>query len=631
MRSISLFLSLALVSSVSAQLRFEATHGVSGEQYQKFVDRVSKNGLRMAFVSAANDNGNVLFNAIAVENPGRHGWAARHELTLDQFQKVFTELSEKGHRLISITGYPSGKKTLFAGVWIKDGLETTWEARIGLTSGQYQDLFNRQSKEGNRPLQVVGYGTKDGHRFAAIFINDAVKEWTARHDLTDRQYQEMFDTWPAKGFSPTSLSVYPTSDGIRYAAVFIKDSRIISSQARHGLTGAQYQTFFNDATKAGLAPAETHAVSTKEGARFVGRFVKEVKGIVSRKPLPTTGKDVPSLEAIDKAMQQYMMERNITGGSLAVSHQGKLVFARGYGWRDRERKNLLGPETPFRLASVSKPITLAAILKLIREGKLKLNDRVVTLLGLKALPGQELDPRWNDITIEHLIKHQGGWDRNTSFDPMFRPLEIAKSLDRKAPASAGDVIQYMLGKPLQFDPGTKTIYSNFGYCVLGRVIEKVTGKTYTDYVREEMFLPVGIKSFHLGRSLPKDRHPLEPVYLDPNSGVNIFTGKGSVPSPDGTFHVEAMDAHGGWIASSVDVVRFLDHWGIDGQPRVKGERKNFAFFGSLPGTWTVAIQRPDGVNISALFNQRSDPSRLPYDAILKMLNQAADSVKDWPK
>src|SRR5262249_16949934 len=160
-------------------------------------------------------------------------------------------------------------------------------------------------------------------------------------------------------------------------------------------------------------------------------------------------------------------------------------------------------------------------------------------------------------------------DRDKAFDPMFRSVEIAKSLGKDHPATSQEVIQYMLGQPLQFDPGAKSVYSNFGYCILGRVIEKVTGKSYLDYLRSDVLAPKGIRGITRGHSLPKLRSPKEPAYLDPGRGRNVFNLKAveNVPAPDGSFYLEAMDAHGGLIASARDVVRVLDQWWIDGTPR----------------------------------------------------------------
>ena len=161
------------------------------------------------------------------------------------------------------------------------------------------------------------------------------------------------------------------------------------------------------------------------------------------------------------------------------------------------------PDSLFRIASISKPITAVATLQLIERGKLKLDDRVFKLLPHRAhLPnGGKVDPRLNDITLAHLMRHQGGWDRGESIDPMFHSLEIAAALGKPAPASADDVIQFMKGWPLDFKPGSRYAYSNLGYCLLGRVIEQVSGKKYEAYIRGKFLKPLGITRMRVGRTL----------------------------------------------------------------------------------------------------------------------------------
>jgi N-acyl-D-amino-acid deacylase len=236
-----------------------------------------------------------------------------------------------------------------------------------------------------------------------------------------------------------------------------------------------------------------------------------------------------------------------------------------------------------------------------------------------------------EVTIQHLLDHKGGWDRDAGFDPMFRPREIARALGKNGPASSEDVVHYMAGQPLQFDPGSKSVYSNFGYCVLGRVIEKASGKSYEHYVQEAILAPLEIKTIELGHSLVKDRNRREPAYLDPYTGISVFDGKTEVPAPDGSFYLEAMDAHGGLIASAPDLVRFGAAYWINGEPRKPGDKLQYVFFGSLPGTHTMLLQRPDGVVIAALFNQRADPSRRDYNKINEMMMHAADGIKKWPE
>ncbi|HEV3259408.1 MAG TPA: serine hydrolase domain-containing protein [Gemmataceae bacterium] len=341
----------------------------------------------------------------------------------------------------------------------------------------------------------------------------------------------------------------------------------------------------------------------------------------------TAGKPAGA-EAFDRAMRKYMKERHIGAGTLAVSRNGKLLLARGYGFADAARKRRVQPDDPLRIASVTKPITAAAIRTLVRQRKLSLDTKVFPLLGLKPPAGRKADPRLKDITVRHLLEHRGGWDLKKTFDPMFRPLEIAAALGRPGPAGARDVVRYMMGQPLQFKPGARESYSNFGYCVLGRVIEKVTGQSYVAYVRQKILAPLGVRSVELGRSLPRDRNRREPLYVDPGKGRNLLKpqSKELVPAPDGTFYLEAMDSHGGLIASSRDLLRFADAYWLSGEPR-KGNGETWTFFGSLPGTHAMVMQRPDGVNVAALFNQRTDPSGLDYDKIEDMMGQAADRLE----
>src|SRR5262249_4889644 len=161
-------------------------------------------------------------------------------------------------------------------------------------------------------------------------------------------------------------------------------------------------------------------------------------------------------------MRQFMADRQITAGAVAVARDGHVLMSAGYGNLDADGLKPVQADTPFRIASLSKPITAAAIHKLAADGKVVLDAPVLTLLKIEPPAGVALDPRWRRITVKHLLEHQGGWDRGQQPDPMFRSREIAESLGKPPPASADDVVRYMLGQPLQFDPGTKTVYSNFG-------------------------------------------------------------------------------------------------------------------------------------------------------------------------
>jgi N-acyl-D-amino-acid deacylase len=387
---------------------------------------------------------------------------------------------------------------------------------------------------------------------------------------------------------------------------------------------------------------------------------------------------VSAADAFDRAMHDYMTPRGIPGGSLAVSRQGRLVYARGYGWADRDSRSPVRPDSLFRIASVSKPFTAVAVLKLVDEGRLRLEDRVFDLLPSDApLPGAgNADPRLSRITLRQLLQHTGGWDREAAYDPMFHSAEICRRLGTPGPAGPREIIRYMRSEPLQFDPGSRHAYSNFGYCLLGRVIERVTGRPYEAHVRERVLEPLGIRSMRVGRTQPALRASREVRYYTPHgeTGPSVFPGAGAeVPLPYGAFHLEAMDAHGGWIASATDLVRFAASLDFPGRRRFLTEESlrtmaapppapvfrdaegalgdywygcgwmvrkprgqsapNFWHNGRLPGTWSILVRRWDGMAWAALFNLVSEGAPapgLPDNAVDPALHRAADAVTDWP-
>jgi N-acyl-D-amino-acid deacylase len=391
------------------------------------------------------------------------------------------------------------------------------------------------------------------------------------------------------------------------------------------------------------------------------------------KPIPVTGQADPGLASFDEMMLSFLAKHNVPGAALAVSRDGVLVYARGFGMADQA-----GPVQPralFRIASISKPITAAAIFKLIQEGKLKLDERPFAILKLQPfLPkGRKRDPRLKDITVRQLLQHTGGWDRDKSGDPMFRSVEIAKALGVPPPAHAEQIIRFMLGQPLDFTPGERSVYSNFGYCVLGRIIEKVSGESYEQYVRKHVLAPLGIKASRLGRTLLPGRAPGEVTYHAKGTGSSVFAanlGK-QVPLPYGAWYLEAMDSHGGWISSAVDLVRFASAfdkpaqcpilskksietmfarpegaagYNAKGKPRpvyyacgwnvrVAGKnRTNQWHTGTLDGTATILVRRNDGLCWAVLFNARfNQRGQFLADLIDGLVHEAADKVERWPK
>ena len=243
------------------------------------------------------------------------------------------------------------------------------------------------------------------------------------------------------------------------------------------------------------------------------------------------------LNHVNSVVQGVMNKDSLPGLSIAISKKGQLVFAKGYGVSNKSSYSPVTTSTQFRVASVTKPFTSTGILRLVEAGKISLDQKVFgpgSILGT-TYTANPMDPRINDITVRQLLTQTSGMWTNDNNDPMFGNISMTQS----------QLITYTLeNRMLTTAPGSTYAYSNFGYLILGRIIEKVTGQTYEAWMKANVMAPAGITSMQIAGSTLAERAANEAVYYN------------SSYSPYG-FNIRRMDSHGGWIANPVDIVRFL--------------------------------------------------------------------------
>lgn len=379
---------------------------------------------------------------------------------------------------------------------------------------------------------------------------------------------------------------------------------------------------------------------------------------------PVSGQPVPSLSQLDTIMQTYMTQYSSLGASLAVSVDGRLVFARGYGYAKVDTGEFVQPDSLFRIASNSKPITAAGIYQLIAQGKLSLTTQpfATILNNLTPPPGTTIDSRYASITIQELLQHTAGFDDTIVPDPAQSDAVIAATtFGASAQATPQLLIKYMLGQPLQHDPGTTYTYSNFGYITLGYIIEQVSGMPYATYIQNNVFTPAGISRTQPGASLLSGRLPSEVAYYDyPGAPLvsSVEPPVGSqVPYPYGGYSCTLQLANGCWVSSTMDLLRFVDS--INGQfatnifanppssspfrsPQLyfavppTGSGWEYVFYGSLPGTNSITHLITDTtttgkVTYSVLFNTRNGANiEEPESDADNAIPAFVQTVKSWP-
>ncbi|MGW0809964.1 serine hydrolase domain-containing protein [Nonomuraea sp. NPDC002799] len=374
---------------------------------------------------------------------------------------------------------------------------------------------------------------------------------------------------------------------------------------------------------------------------------------------PTTGVVPAAMAGFDTAMKTYIAERSISCAQLAVAKNGKILLARGYGSYAKDGVSVpVQPTSLFRIASLSKSLTAAALARLVQDGKVTLGAKVATILGLPTTA----DPRLANVTLWRLLQHTGGWDSAVSKDPLWTDPTIAASLDVPLPIGHADIMKYVSGRKLDHAPGTTYAYSNYGYMLAGRVIEKISGMSYESYVRQHLLAPAGITRLRLGRSLRSQAFATEVPYVSKYTGTSVVDESGAtVPFPFGGFNMPNQDANGGWVASAVDMVKWgfvfdapgpvLNKTSISGvfaKPEI-GENAGGWWYGlgwqvrannvgtlntwhtgSMPGTYSFLARVQNGVSYCAIFNRRNEEGSPEFGSIDPVLGKAIGTVKTWP-
>lgn len=240
----------------------------------------------------------------------------------------------------------------------------------------------------------------------------------------------------------------------------------------------------------------------------------------------------PAAVAVDgriDALMSHRYEAGQPGGVVLVMKDGKVLFRKAYGLASVELGVPMQPDMRFRIGSITKQITAAAVLKLVEEGKLELKAPVQRYL-------EELPKPWEGITVEQLLNHTAGIPNHTEaatyWSHIREDLPPAKLLDT-----------YVSHQPLDFEPGTKYHYSNSGYILLGMLIEKASGQSYAEFLAKRFFEPLGLKHIRYGSE----------TELIPG----LVPGYTKGPKPSAYRSTSQTFASGGLVSDADDVAHWL--------------------------------------------------------------------------
>ncbi|MFN0002579.1 MAG: serine hydrolase domain-containing protein [Pseudohongiellaceae bacterium] len=363
-------------------------------------------------------------------------------------------------------------------------------------------------------------------------------------------------------------------------------------------------------------------------------------------------------QSIEFFIPAYLNKNGITAATLTIMKDNVVLYEKAFGYKDAAKTTPLLKDALLTGASIVKPVTGAAIQKLIAAGKVAIDDKVFCSSGrTPSTSTSNVNKCWVDstwvaskdariqtITVGQLLSHQGGWnrqllncyaykiadagtratlvERGDPCEPLQHEAIIQAALGLLTPPTLEQDIKFFMQSDLDFTPGSAPAsgagYSNFGYMLLGLIVEKASGISYTTYVNDYIFTPIGVtsNSFKAASSLLKNADPREPNYVTNMLGYSLYEPGKVVSIRDGAVNSTNFLAAATSIMTSkamatfagmykIDTNNAFGHDGINNGKPLDGLTNIGSHDGDLPGTNAVVVQLASGTSYAMLMNKNA--------------------------
>lgn len=509
---------------------YETILGANETAYNTWLDHWRASGYVSTHVSATGPASNAVFAGVMQEMSSVRSWT--QECDVDNpwaydNATIDTPMLIKG---VSMYGVANERKFCVLGHENTNNHQQTVYYQTDSSVTDYKWLETVEtSKRFWRPVFI---DTSEDRIFTSIFDDTTVGQWAAFTDLNTSQLDSEIFTQRSKNMYPIHISGAGSAEA-RYAVIF--SEQVTPLDREWHATGTV--TGFNDNAKVS--------------------------------------------NALDEVMQSFMKRNSVRQAQVAASVNGTVVASRAYTWAESDRA-VVQPSDKFLLGSVSKLFTYAATDHLISTGLLNLSTPVYPLLGYT----KPADERSLDITVQHLLDHTAGFDRELSPDIGFIFTIVAKSLNQSTPATLRQLIEYVYARPLDFAPGDRAVYSNYGTLLLSYVITNLTGESYSSYIEKNVLAGLDVELYATAADMHKnDAIVQETKYTGISSLAPLSQDRVSnVHGGDGSIKEEAIGSFG-LKASAATISQFLGSHHASGI----GGRQPWSYRdGSVPGARALA-------------------------------------------
>ncbi|HVM05627.1 MAG TPA: serine hydrolase [Acidimicrobiales bacterium] len=439
---------------------------LTSAQFGARFDELSEKGYMVTDLEVDVIGADYRVGAVFQENPDGRGWYSLRDLTDAQFGAKWEELKDAGFRVVDQETYVVGGTRYFAGVWVQNKENVGWASYRGVTSAQFSEKFDEYKAKGFLPVDVEVYPVGSGLRYAAAWVqNTEGLSWKLRRGLDDATFSSTFETYKAEGLRMVDVESVRTGAGQRYAGIWVENRNGRRWVERRDMDATGYRNRWNQMRDEGYRLVDYEKYETAGGVRYAGIWRQN-----SDRP------DWALRTWVDDEVKAELEEFDVPGISVAIAHQGKVVYQRGFGHQDVEANVRMHGGSVLRIASVSKAVAGVLLMRMLdRHPELDLDDPVREYLPL---------PEHHSYTVGQSASNRSCVE---SYPEPFDSSEFDQY------DTAWAAVQAHMDEPLGCTPG-QYLYSTHAYDVLGAVFEKLEGKPIGDIVREQITAASGADS-----------------------------------------------------------------------------------------------------------------------------------------
>ncbi|KAF3001842.1 hypothetical protein E8E13_004131 [Curvularia kusanoi] len=536
---------------------FETILGANKTVYDAWLDSHKSQGFVSTHVSATGSSSDALFAGVMEKVPSVANWIQVCGLDNPYGYANATVDEPMYIKGVSMYGAPNERQYCILGHEDLVNYQQTVFYQTDYFKQDYAKLL--QSETSKRHWRPVFIDLSEDLLPTPIFDDTSVGQWVARTDLSASELEAEIAAQKAKNLYAVHIAG-AGSKGSKYAVLFAEQ----------------------------LSPLERKWTVTGEVTGF--------------KTNDVVAKDM------DAVMEEFMKKNSVRQAQVAASVNGTVVAERSYTWAESDRA-VVKPTDKFGLGSVSKMFTYAATTNLLNEGLLNHTTRVYPFLGMN----NPADNRSLDITVDHLLQHTAGFNRNIKPDIGFIFRNIALERNQTAPVSLRELIEYVYEQPLDFTPGTDSVYSNYGTMLLSYLIANITGESFDSYIHKNVLNGLDVELYPTSPELnannpivQETKYTFYPAQ-DPASTKQVSNANGG----DGSIREEAIGAFG-LRASASTISQFLaNHAAYDIGPRQAYTYRD----GTIVGSRAFA-QSQDLIDWSLILNTREYENEQKWEQLV---------------